>query len=380
MGLFNFLRNKPKNKPNPAQPFSETQHLVLTAMDMLLGDESVDNVRKTLEEKGLENKQVELILRKAIEMNEKHFNKASDAKSGVIESMHISNEPIENSNKTMSINDMYAQHLQPNNEIEREILAVINRGHGDNYGGLLGYDFLKMENGLTIIDQLTEIAITKLAIFENPIYKVCETNFTDLGGNTSNVKVRVVYIKKSVLTSNAVLDSFPYIYTDKVIPFQTKKIFHWSDSANLEADIQGGGRDTFGLSFYATDYAINKEKYKTNKTLNIKVSALALVLDISSITEINGTPVVPDFCTYIPNKDFVSKTYFDFVGKLLDFEKVTLNEILQGYMLTVKLINHETIDNFFTIDIFVNERNMRFKELKYGMKLTGLLWFQGEIA
>lgn len=99
------------------------------------------------------------------------------------------------------------------------------------------------------------------------------------------------------------------IRTNYTLPFETKKIIEWSHIANMEAEIQGGGRDTFGLSFFATDYAINKRKYKSKKNLNIKISAVGLVLDKSDLTEINGTPVSPDFSTYMPNKDMSRPTY-----------------------------------------------------------------------
>ena len=36
--------------------------------------------------------------------------------------------------------------------------------------------------------------------------------------------------------------------------------------------------------------------------------------------------------------------------------------------------------DFFTIDIFVTQENMRFTELQKGMKLTGMFQLQGEIV
>ncbi len=73
---------------------------------------------------------------------------------------------------------------------------------------------------------------------------------------------------------------------------------------------------------------------------------------------------------------------FDFFGLLIDFKETSLLEgdILKGYILTVKLISNPEIEDFFTIDIFVTQENMRFKELTKGMKISGMFQMQGQIA
>lgn len=109
------------------------------------------------------------------------------------------------------------------------------------------------------------------------------------------------------------------IKTNYTLPFETKKIIEWSHIANMEAEVQDGGRDTFGLSFFATDYVINKRKYKSEKNLNIKISAVGLVLDKSDLTEIKGTPVSTNFSTYMPSKDISRPTYFVFIGVLNNY-------------------------------------------------------------
>jgi hypothetical protein len=89
-----------------------------------------------------------------------------------------------------------------------------------------------------------------------------------------------------------------------------------------------------------------------------------------------------DFAGYFPSRALLNYGCFDFIGVLEDFRETRLliDDSLQGYILTIKLINHEEIENFFTIDIFVSPENMRFKELSKGMKLTGMFQMQGQLA
>jgi hypothetical protein len=212
-------------------------------------------------------------------------------------------------------------------------------------------------------------------IIENPVVKINETGFE----NSNNIKIRTI-TKNGNLSNGAILSAYPYLKTKFELPFETKKIIEWSHIAKLEAEIQGGGRNTFGLSFFATDYAVNRQKYKTDKNLNVKISAIALVLDKSDLSEINGTPVSSDFSTYMPSKDIPRPTYFDFTGVLNNYSECKLNNENYGYVINVKLINQENDPNFFTIDMFINKENMRFTDLKEGMKVAGAFWLQGEIA
>lgn len=263
------------------------------------------------------------------------------------------------------------------NEIPQvvEVVSDDQGSHGDNFGGLLGFNYLNSDNGNQFINEMIALASIQGPILENPIVKINEVSFE----NSTNVKIRTI-TKNGNVSNGAILSAYPYIKTTYSLPFETKKIIEWSHIANMEAEIQGGGRDTFGLSFFATDYAINKRKYKSEKNLNIKISAVSLVLDKSDLTEINGAPVSPDFSTYMPNKDMSRPTYFDFIGVLNNYKECKINNENYGYLINVKLINQEEDPNFFTIDMFVNKENMRFTDLTKGMKIAGAFWLQGEIA
>jgi hypothetical protein len=255
-----------------------------------------------------------------------------------------------------------------------EVISTAHGSHGDNFGGLLGFEYLNSNSGGQFINEMIALASIQTPTLENPIVKINEIGLN----NSKIIKIRTI-IKNGNVSNGTVLSAYPYIKTKYSLPFETKKIIEWSHIANMEAEIQGGGRDTFGLSFFATDYAINKRRYKTEKKLNIRISAVGLVLDKSDLTGINGTPLSPDFSTYMPSKDIPSPTYFDFIGVLVDYKECQISNDNLGYIINVKLINEEDDPDFFTIDLFINKQNMRFSDLAIGMKVAGALWLQGEI-
>lgn len=255
-----------------------------------------------------------------------------------------------------------------------EIISVNNGSHGDNFGGLIGFGFLNSENGENFIQEYVSFSSIQKPVLTKDDYSIHQLKFQDEPGNKRSAGIR------TLKTRNKILSSYPYLSTSYTIPFTTKQIYEWSHISDLEAEIKGGGRDTFGFGFFATDYAVNKEKYKSSKNLNIKVSAFALVLDRSNLTEIGGQKLSEGFASYMPNHDIPRPTYYDFIGVLVDFEAVHLSETNGGYIVKVKLINEGSNPDFFTVDMFINKENMRFENLEKGMQITGALWFQGEIA
>ena len=175
----------------------------------------------------------------------------------------------------------------------------------------------------------------------------------------------------------------PVIKTDYVLDVVNKEINEWENIENLEAIITGNGRDTFGLTYFATDYAENREKYLSKKEHKMKISGIAFVLDISKADDSDGEiKYSEDFTMYIPNNDLPNYACFDFIGQLEDYRETFFLESnsQKGYLMKVRLITNPDIKDFFTIDIFVTPENMRFKELTKGMKITGMFQMQGQIA
>lgn len=262
--------------------------------------------------------------------------------------------------------------------MKEESIVVVSDDHGvhgDNFGGLIGFSNLEQEEGREWINEGVGLAYDQISRIENDEFRIAEASFEEGG----KVKMRAVIFKDGPYKGE-ILSAFPYVETDYSLPFKTKRITEWSHADFKEAEIEGGGRDTFELSFYATDYAVNEERYKSEQQLNIKLSAVGLVLDKSDLTAIEGVPFSPDFCSFMPNKEVPSPSYYDFIGVLNSFKKCKIKEGNYGYLMQVKLINKADDPNFFTIDLFINEANMRFTDVKPGMKITGAFWLQGEIA
>jgi hypothetical protein len=267
------------------------------------------------------------------------------------------------------------ENVEPQLQVDEsiEILSVDNGSHGDNFGGLIGFGFLNSENGRNLINEYIAICSMQKPVLAKDELGIHQAIFQKEKGINKRLGIRALKAGENVLSA------YPYLKTDYTIPFTTKQIFEWSHMGDVEAEIKGGGRDTFGFGFFATDYAVNKNKYKSVKNLNIKVSAIGLVLDKSNVTEIGGQKVSDEFAAYMPNNNIPRPAYYDFIGVLVDFEPVDVSENNAGYIIKVKLINDESNPDFFTVDMFINKENMRIDSLESGMKITGALWFQGEI-
>lgn len=165
-----------------------------------------------------------------------------------------------------------------------------------------------------------------------------------------------------------------------MIPYATKEIVEWKHMNNSEAEIKGGGRKTFGFDFFPTDYASNRSVYLQNKEIQIHVSAIALDVDKSNVDQNTELKFSEDFIGYMPSSSLPRQTYYDFIGKIEGFEEIKLDNHTQGYIAKVKLINNDSDPNYFTVDIFMNKENMKIQTLEIGMKIAGLIWFQGELV
>lgn len=239
---------------------------------------------------------------------------------------------------------------------------------GNMWGGIFGYESL--QNNETFSQYLMQtMALYRMG---DPSYeqdKIKHTEFKD--------------VKFRTIVSGDFSTILPEIKTDFSIDFETKEISEWENADNLEAIVAGPGRNTFGVWFFATDYAENKNRYLTQPRLNMNISGIVFVLDIYKNTDLpDGTKMSEEFTSYIPSKDLPNYACFDFIGKLIDFRETEVLEdgSSKGYMLKLRLITNEERDDFFTIDAFVNKENMRFDSLSKGMKLTGALQLQGKIA
>ena len=253
---------------------------------------------------------------------------------------------------------------------EIKMSEIDNGSHGDNIGGLIGFNSLNEDKSRNFINEILARSMSEKSELATKSYELKSISIS----NNPNLNLRVLTDKKNVLSA------FPYLKTNYKLPYSTKEIIEWKHMNKCEAEIKGGGRNTFGFDFFPTDYAINKSKYIQNKEFKLHISAIAFVVDKSELNHDTEVKFSDDFVSYMPSSNLPRQTYYDFIGMVLDFDEVILDNNDQGYIAKVKLINEDSDPNFFTVEMFMNKENMRISILEKGMKISGLLWFQGEMA
>lgn len=194
---------------------------------------------------------------------------------------------------------------------------------------------------------------------------------------------RDCFYYKGITSGGKAVSLIPVIKTGIRIPVLNKEIEEWSHVQNAEAIISGSGRETFGVTYFATDYAENRERYRTTANLEMHLAGILFVLDKRGPDDdTKEHKLSEDFAGYMPNSDLAALGCFDFIGVLEDFSEVLPGGVaeLAGYMMRVRLINNPDIPDFYTIDMFVNKTNMRFSDPEKGMKITGMFQLQGCIA
>ena len=269
----------------------------------------------------------------------------------------------------------YFQHTEKmeapmtRNNIGLTIKKSNNLDLSNTWCGIFGFESYRKPGGSKVLEECFALAMVNGQAFTKGAVTVSSLHFSDVSF-------------KAVQQSGKAQTILPVIKTDYVVPVENKEINEWENVNNLEAVVTGSGRDTFGISYFATDYAVNRELYLSQKKLNIKLSGIVFVLDLSKKSEDGDMKLADDFTAYMPNKDLPGYGCFDFIGLLEDFKETSLlpDKSLKGYILKVRLINNPEIKDFFTIDMYVTPENMRFTELSKGMKITGMFQLLGEIA
>lgn len=247
--------------------------------------------------------------------------------------------------------------------IENEIGLKIKKSNifdlSNTWSGIFGFESYSKPNGSQALKEHFALAMYKGKSFKKDNIKISQLEYQDV-------------ILKGVSFSEKAVTILPVVKTDKIIAVENIEIDEWENVENLEAIVSGNGEDTFGVWYFATDYAENRSRYLTEKKLNIKLSGIAFVLDTHN----------EDFTGYMPSLDLPNFGCFDFIGLLTDYKPTSLLESnsQKGYILTVRLFYLPEIGDYLSIDIFVTQENMRFKELTKGMKISGKFQMQGQIA
>lgn len=257
------------------------------------------------------------------------------------------------------------------NEAGLQIKKTNSGSLSNMWGGILG--FKKQAASKNLLPQYMAATFIgdhlKTSTPEISVYEMTYGDVIFRGAKTADGSIRTIA---------------PHVRATKSIDVVNQKINEWEHTNDLEAVISGGGRDTFGVTYFATDYAINKDIYHNQPKLDILFSAILFVL-AESETDIHNEgqdiTLSEGFVGYMPHKQLAEFGCFEFIGTVENFYR---NNVLErgnaeGYIVKIKLINNDEIEDFFTIPMFVNIENMRFAELRKGMKVSGVFQLLGEI-
>jgi len=227
----------------------------------------------------------------------------------------------------MGLLDLFKKGGNEKTRLHPEItLSEIDNGsHGDNIGGLIGFNTLNQESGKKFINEYIALSMTNQADLSSQSHELRSSSLLASTSNFDDLRLRVITDTKKVISA------FPYLKTTYKIPFATKEIIEWKHVNGCEAEIKGGGRDTFGFDFFPTDYAVNRSKYLQIKNFELYVSAIAFVVDESIIENNSEVPFSEDFVSYLPSSNLPRQTYYDFIGKVVNFKTVSLNNLNDGY-------------------------------------------------
>lgn len=250
-------------------------------------------------------------------------------------------------------------------EIERA-----NEGRlGDLWAGVLGFERLSQADEYFLPQLVAVIYVSKeIKVYSEVEVKDCKGDFIDM---------RSIEEKRKNVRS-----AFPIIKTNKSIDVNIRTVSEWEHMDNIEAVIYGSGKDTFGVTFFATDYSYNKEKYKTSKKLNIQLSGILLDVEKQEVnSDSEDFTMAENFTGYFPNQEVNYLGGFDFIGIVKNIRPVSTNDVvlIEGFMLDVQLITHPDDDNYFVIEMFLNKENTVLN-IEKGVKITGLFLLQGRIA
>jgi len=233
--------------------------------------------------------------------------------------------------------------------------------HGDHWGGIFGFD----DQDYTA-SQVESIA-HKLA-YEKKIDRHTLIHKKKFG----------IASATGIQYEDELITMFPALLPSKSLPVTIKSVIEWMHSDGKEAQILAGGRDTFYLDFFATDYCENKKKYLSGGEVKVSLAGIAYVIDEHEPDNDPASPISPELCTYMPSPDRGQSSEFDFIGKVLSLGKIRFGaEEIQ--IIEVKLINDSENPDMFSLPLFVNPKNMRISNLSEGDMISGCFWLQGRI-
>lgn len=234
--------------------------------------------------------------------------------------------------------------------------------HGDHWAGVFGFAPFYEEQ--TLGEQLMQ-SFTKSGEDER------------FGAFWQRTQVFPPFEFAAIAQQQNILTAFPVLKTTHQLAFQTKKIREWAHTQCVEAQLEGGSPEGFGLSFFATDYLKNKNRYYAESALSVCLSAIVFV----AAPPPADANLSEDFVGYLPNGEYQQFSVFDYVGKILGLQEIAIPEWqIDGYVAQLRLIAPDGEKELFVLDTYIARANMEVESLSIGDRIAGALWIQGCLA
>jgi len=235
----------------------------------------------------------------------------------------------------------------------------INTGsHGDHWGAYLGFDNLRQspQRLINILEQVSE----KKCIGQSRGYSI-----HSIGREGMDINVLCQ------LKSQKIRTGFPVVQNAKSFDLKNSAVIEWSHMDGIEGLVRGSVADTFGVTFFATDYIEQEKRYKSEEQFRVCLAGMAY--SVGSPPELTEG-FSADFVCYLPRTVSQSSDVYDFVGKILKFEPYE-DKFVSGYFLEIELVSGE---NPFVLPVYVHRDNLD-TELSVNGRVGGVLWIQGRI-
>lgn len=332
----------------PRKARTGAAYLKIATNAMIIDGKNMDEVKELLRKKGLYEDNIELYAKKA----KQQYDQWESENAGKPRLTAL--EQYERDHKKAASADPAIM-----------LTSTDPENYSNQFCALVGKKRFYVEEGRTALYAITTAALKSNAVMETGDTTLKQSTFQRFGGGDGNPWLRVVSINGQ---QSAV---FPYLRTESILPFQSKKILEWDNDDPFEAELEGICHGQYALSFFATDYAVKKETYKLKQDINIRLSAF-----LFSITESAPNKDNPGYKT---NNKYGASSYFSFEGEVLSIKGANVSNVTIGGIFTLKIAGN-SMANDLVVDAYATNVNVLGEKVKKGMQVKGTLWFQGEIA
>ncbi|MEO3407146.1 hypothetical protein AAFN85_24730 [Mucilaginibacter sp. CAU 1740] len=363
--VFYVARQEAKNQAAPQldpalfqkRSKSISQYIEMASNAMINDGRKPDEVKTMLLGNGLHEDHLDVVIEKAENRYKDWFNENQHATVSVLN----------------TYNELSVQQNAGINEAAVKTISIADEDHALHYSALIGFKRYCDIVGRMVLYAVTNDAMVAAAVIVNGDIAIKQGSFARHGGNEDRLFLRAVAV------NNQRQAVYPYLSGSNPISFQSGQITEWvNGDPVIEAEIKGEWNKRLQLCFFATDYAVNKNIYKSGDNINIRLSAFAFDLLES---ERNNNQLNQEVKGLWPATGYKHPSYFGFEAVILEIKAAAVDKQSIGCIMTLMLVNSGYIPGSdLIIDTYVSNSNIKADKIQKGMLVTGTLWLQGELA